>query len=264
MEPLFSPAQVEQLLKPINPRRVMQRAQAGRTFSYLAQHDVRAMLIRIFGFGGFDLRTLNVDYLHREQNESGRWHVVVSVTMELSVHGDNLMACVFSETAVAESTQPRLGEALDMAVKSASSDAMKRCAVNLGDQFGLSLYNDGSTRPFVGALLDADNAPEPTPEPDDSVPDVRDSTDGDAAPEPEELLEDMLNASPIDQGKALTELRAIAPMPDAQRLPALVAWQQEWNQTGVLDTTTNLAGQQITVGRLVERVMAGDFVKEES
>jgi hypothetical protein len=36
-----------------------------------------------------------------------------------------------------------------MAIKTAESDALKRAAINLGDQFGLSLYNNGATAPVV-------------------------------------------------------------------------------------------------------------------
>ena len=41
-----------------------------------------------------------------------------------------------------------------MAVKTAESDALKRAAINLGTQFGLSLYNNGSLKDVVGATLE--------------------------------------------------------------------------------------------------------------
>ena len=40
-----------------------------------------------------------------------------------------------------------------MAIKTAETDAFKRAAINLGDQFGLSLYNGGSTSPAVREVL---------------------------------------------------------------------------------------------------------------
>lgn len=40
--------------------------------------------------------------------------------------------------------QPSLGDAHDQAMKTALSQGLKRCAANLGDQFGMSLYNGGS------------------------------------------------------------------------------------------------------------------------
>jgi hypothetical protein len=45
-----------------------------------------------------------------------------------------------------------------MQLKSAISGALKRCAVNLGDQFGLSLYRDGSVAPVVQRSLVAPSA----------------------------------------------------------------------------------------------------------
>jgi hypothetical protein len=41
-----------------------------------------------------------------------------------------------------------------MAIKTAETQALKRCAINLGDQFGLSLYRNGSTAPLVRKLAD--------------------------------------------------------------------------------------------------------------
>jgi hypothetical protein len=40
-----------------------------------------------------------------------------------------------------------------MAIKTAESDAIKRAAINLGTQFGLSLYNNGSTKDVVIEVL---------------------------------------------------------------------------------------------------------------
>ena len=42
-----------------------------------------------------------------------------------------------------------------MAVKTAESDALKRAAINLGTQFGLSLYDNGSRADVVGHTLAA-------------------------------------------------------------------------------------------------------------
>ena len=50
-----------------------------------------------------------------------------------------------------------------MAIKTAESQAFKRCAINLGDQFGLSLYNNGGTASVVRAVLDAEESREAEP-----------------------------------------------------------------------------------------------------
>ena len=61
--------------------------------------------------------------------------------------------CTYTEAAVGSATLPQRGEAHDMAVKTAESDAIKRAAINLGTQFGLSLYNNGDLKDVVKATL---------------------------------------------------------------------------------------------------------------
>lgn len=144
----FDAVQREQLLKPLNPSRVRMKEEK---FAYLSQEGVRAHAIRLFGFGGFDSRTIKTEVLSvdpvmmgRDKDKEG-WHVCVLVTMEVIVKDrDGYNVCTYSESAVGFSTQGVKGEALDMAVKSGASDAFKRCFINLGDQFGLALYNPKS------------------------------------------------------------------------------------------------------------------------
>lgn len=64
---------------------------------------------------------------------------------------------VYSEAAVGSATggaeSSGIGDLHDNAIKSAASDALKRCAINLGTQFGLSLYDNGSTREIIKKVL---------------------------------------------------------------------------------------------------------------
>jgi hypothetical protein len=50
-----------------------------------------------------------------------------------------------------------------MAIKTAESDALKRAAINLGTQFGLSLYNNGATADVIGKTLDRDTVSQGEP-----------------------------------------------------------------------------------------------------
>jgi len=153
---MFNQSQREQLLKPLNKGRVMQRQGGGKSLSYLSQQDVRAHAIRMFGFGGFDAKTLHANVIYCDKPEGERnWQASVMVTMEVTIRDEDGNVCVYSETAIGSANLPQRGEALDMAAKTASSDAFKRCLINLGDQFGLSLYNNGQTAPLVkGTLLE--------------------------------------------------------------------------------------------------------------
>ena len=44
-------------------------------------------------------------------------------------------------------------DAHDNAIKTAQTSALKRCAVNLGTRFGLSLYDNGATHDVVARTL---------------------------------------------------------------------------------------------------------------
>jgi recombination DNA repair RAD52 pathway protein len=151
---MLNQRQYDQLLKPLNPSRVAKRQQAGRNLSYLEAWDVKAHLIRVFGFGGWSWEVLNTDLAFEDQNEKGQWQVGYRVRGCLRIES---IYCVYTEAAVGSASLPSRGEAHDMAIKTAESDALKRAAINLGTQFGLSLYNDGSLNDVVKATLDREN-----------------------------------------------------------------------------------------------------------
>jgi DNA recombination protein Rad52 len=145
--------QHEILLKGINPSRIAQRqGGGGRSLSYLEAWDVKAHLNRIFGFLNWSADVLEAA-LAFEQDTGGKWNVGYKVVLCLRVNGAS-----YTEAAVGSSTLPQRGEAHDMAIKTAESDALKRAAINIGDQFGLSLYNNGSTTPVVVKTLVAPEA----------------------------------------------------------------------------------------------------------
>ena len=147
--------QYEQLLKPLNPVRVSQREQAGRKFTYLEAWDVKAHLIRIFGFGGWNWNVSEANLAFEDKNEKGYWNVGYKVVGTLTI--PCLEFCSYTEAAVGSATLGQRGDAHDMAIKSAESDALKRAAINLGTQFGLSLYNNGQLEDVVRQTLDRDD-----------------------------------------------------------------------------------------------------------
>lgn len=135
--------------------------------SHLEAWDVRRTLIRIFGFGGFDIKTKSLDlvremeyppgtitYKNRDgterKNERTAWTVIYRAEVRLVIKVGGAVLAVFEDGAAGDSqNQPVLGDAHDHAMKTALSQALKRCVVNLGDQFGLSLYNGGNPNPVV-------------------------------------------------------------------------------------------------------------------
>jgi recombination DNA repair RAD52 pathway protein len=153
----LAPEQVAQLLKPVNPSRV---AYNNKNMAHLPQHDVRAHLIRVFGFGGWETELTSLELIHErsvgvDEKSQGRWWVTYRCTMRLSIK--DRTGCVIASyedgaTGSAQN-QPSPGDAHDNAMKNAISYALKRCAINLGDQFGLSLYNGGQLTPLVKGLV---------------------------------------------------------------------------------------------------------------
>ena len=160
--PRLSAYQLRMLHGGINPNRVRNL----RGLAHLEAWDVRRQLIRIFGFGGFSIETLSLDLVHnhgqegfRRKNKQGEpygdpftaWTVVYRAQVRLTVFDTSgREICHWEDGAAGDAVnQPSVGDAHDMAMKTAFSQALKRCAVNLGDQFGLSLYNDGSREAVV-------------------------------------------------------------------------------------------------------------------
>lgn len=147
-------AQIEQLLKGVNPNRVAQRkGGGGRSLSYMEAFDVKAHMIRVFGFGEWSWDVHAADLMY-EENDGRNWQVGYRVLGTLKIHATG---ATYSEAAVGMAQLPQRGEAHDMAVKTGESDAFKRAAINLGDQFGLSLYKNGQTAPVVMGLINGDN-----------------------------------------------------------------------------------------------------------
>ncbi len=150
--------QLNALMAPLNGNRVASRSQGGRQLSYLEAWDVKAALIRVFGFGGFSAdvvedEIVSINRETRTNNGQEYERIEVAAKVRLRLHIPALM-CSYTETAVASQVGRDVGEVADFAVKTAASDALKRCAINLGSQFGLGLYNSGSLADPVRVLLE--------------------------------------------------------------------------------------------------------------
>lgn len=177
MSGYLSPQQVDTLLRGIKPSRVLHLD----GMSHLAAYDVRAHLNRVFGFGRWSADVLDVTPLYEQETETKNkkpaYKVGYRATVRLSVCSpDGTPLATYTECAVGESVMPdfKRGDCHDMAVKTAESQALKRCATNLGDQFGLSLYRNGSPDPVVTVTLVGHVEPDGEGGPDASheVPDV--------------------------------------------------------------------------------------------
>ena len=163
------------LLQPLHRSRVGKNPKG---FSHLEAWDIRRWLIRVFGFGGYKIENTielvkeiesppgTIKYRNGGSNDKTVWTVVYRAEVRLTVFDQHGGYAVFEDVACGDSSnQPSVGDCHDNAIKTAVSQGLKRCAVNLGDQFGLGLYNDGGldavvVRTVVGPLV-ADSAPAP-------------------------------------------------------------------------------------------------------
>lgn len=152
LEPL-SDEQVSVLLNDLTVARIAHRSQGGANLSYLEGWDVKATLIRVFGFGGWSSELLEY-HTENVNREAGKNHNLLGIAMSarISLHIHQLGAW-YTEGAVSEQTGPIYGDVADFALKTAETDALKRGAISLGTQFGLSLYDKGSTKDVVRVVL---------------------------------------------------------------------------------------------------------------
>ena len=231
---MLNDKQKEILLKGINPSRIATRqGGGGKSLSYLEAWDVKAHLIRVFGFGKWSANVLQTDLAFEEQNEKGQWNVGYRVLLELRVYD---LVCSYTEAAVGSATLSQRGEAHDMAIKTAESDALKRAAINLGDQFGLSLYNAGSKQAVVGGTLDGDGI----------MPDISPVAVTEA---PVAISQDSEGADMwIESMKAAVTDKDIA---------NLLAIKKEMNEEGVND----LSYQGVTLAKWLDKAIASTSKK---
>jgi hypothetical protein len=266
----FNLQQVERLLAPLNPARIARLKDRGQA-SYLTQEDVRAHAIRLFGFGGYDCRTVEATVVY-ETEIGGSWMVGYRVTMEVTVRDpEGRTVATYSETSVGEPMGPMRsrGDAHDFAVKTASSAAMKRCFINLGDQFGLGLYDKGSTARIVkGTLVGGPEVEvlDDEPSPDNALPEPVQTLDTPVSPVTEKVLAAAAEQKVADDtqfAEALNEIRVAAVVPDsATRLMALAQIKGRYPDPLFL-RMTNVKGSDVSLATLVDRASAGEFVPAE-
>jgi recombination DNA repair RAD52 pathway protein len=150
--------QVDLLMRDLHPSRVL--SLDGN--SYLAQWDVRAMLTRVFGFGGWSMELSAPTRLLYEEpvtlrNDKPGFKIAYIAQVRLIIcTTDGQPLATYEASGVGEHNMPdfKRGDGHDNAVKTAESAALKRCAINLGTQFGLGLY--GNTQHEVIRVLAVD------------------------------------------------------------------------------------------------------------
>lgn len=239
----LTPDQIGQLLKPVNVARV--RRKDGN--SYMEAHDIKAHLTRVFGFGNYDSEVFDLHLMYERPGKNKRGDDAISVGyragVRLTVRGpDGATLATFTEYAAAGAPNyplSKLADAHDMAMKSAASYALKRCAIHLGDQFGLSLYNNGSTGAFVGGTLVGAERPDA---PDDvAVTEETEPAETPATPEETGVSADRFAAPPMPEDEQRAWLDSVEAQNDLTALEAL------WNDARGRGVLASVPGFQQAV-----------------
>ena len=155
---MIKPEVMQRLLEPISPQRV---GKDGKGFSHVEAWDIRRTMNNIFGFAEWSSEVTDMELIYEVEGTVERngkqmkvWGVSYRARCSIRVNG-----AVYSEWAAGDATNyPSRADAHDQAIKTAESQAFKRACVNLGDQFGLSLYNNGSTQATVQDVVGRDYA----------------------------------------------------------------------------------------------------------
>jgi hypothetical protein len=266
MSGYLTQAQVDKLLAPILPSRV---STDGKGFSHVEAYEIRATLNRLFGFARWSEEVVEQRMVFEDRSEKKRkdgstfpvWTVLYTSRVKLTVCApDGTVLAVYTEGATGEGeNQPSRGDAHDLALKTSQSQALKRCAANLGDVAGLSLYKKGSRaalvrmtlhypfgdRPAAPVAVDAhvtetppeDQAPEPPADLSTSTPPPVPDPPAETRSEPAD-----------DKAVALYRLRGQA-LAEPQGRPQVhfMRLQMEATKAGVLNAlTTDEDGQPVT------------------
>jgi recombination DNA repair RAD52 pathway protein len=103
---------------------------------------VRAALNYIFGFDGWDDEYPSHGLVFEQTRVDGsRYDVCYWAKCRITIHG----GCVHEGIGTGDAqNMPNRSKAHDTAIKDAFSDSIKRACINLGNQFGLTLYGENS------------------------------------------------------------------------------------------------------------------------
>jgi len=135
----FTEAQVKSLEAKLNAKHVKTRQVQETTLTYLEGWHVIAEANRIFGYDGWDRRTLTLNCVWSGRTEKG-YAAAYSAKVRIRVRA-GAEHVVRDGWGSGEARAATTGEAHEMALKAAETDATKRALATFGNSFGLALYD---------------------------------------------------------------------------------------------------------------------------
>ena len=135
----FTDTQARQLKAKLNSRHVKTREADGTTLHYIEGWHAIAEANRIFGYDAWDRRTLGARCVWTA-NSGQKFQAAYVAKVRIRVRaGDITITRDGSGTGEGSALTP--GQAHDIALKSAETDATKRALITFGNPFGLALYD---------------------------------------------------------------------------------------------------------------------------
>ena len=135
----LSDTQSRQLRAKLDPKHIKMRRSNGADFNYVEGWHAIAEANRIFGFDGWDRRTLATTCIW--SGASGQLYVAAyTARVRICVRAGEITV-VRDGSGSGEGSAPTRGQAHDLALKAAETDATKRALATFGNPFGLALYD---------------------------------------------------------------------------------------------------------------------------
>jgi hypothetical protein len=135
----LSDAQVRQLRAKLDGKHVKTRSANGADLHYVEGWHVIAEANRIFGYDAWDRRTLASHCVW--SGPSGAYHgAAYTAKVRVSVRAGDI-TIVREGSGTGEGKAPTPGQAHELALKGAETDATKRALATFGNPFGLALYD---------------------------------------------------------------------------------------------------------------------------
>jgi len=137
----FTTEQTKELKAKLDAKHVRVRHADGLELNYVEGWHVIAEANRIFGHDAWDRRTLASHCVW--SGKSGAHHSsAYTAKVRVTVRAGDIKI-VREGSGTGEGTAPTLGQAHDLALKGAETDATKRALATFGNPFGLALYDPG-------------------------------------------------------------------------------------------------------------------------
>jgi hypothetical protein len=135
----FSKAQLRRLKGKLDRRHVQTREVDGRSVYYIEGWFAIAQANAIFGFAGWDREMTHFERIY-ERSRGDVTSCAYVARVQIRVRTSRAVI-VREGTGSGSATASSSGEAHDLALKAAETDATKRALATFGDSFGLSLYD---------------------------------------------------------------------------------------------------------------------------